>query len=133
MTSIVVFNSNNPWVGGIVEIPVVRGAWLVDAGAPVERQPLPTDPVGAATLTLSGLPVGTDIVVLAAGTTTVLLQVDAHPTSSYTYTYNVYTADTLVDIGFICPGYELQYKRNLTLPRSNSLLPIDLRADRNFV
>lgn len=132
MTSIAVFNGGNPWLGCIAELPTARGAWIVDGGAPVERQPLPTDPTGSATLTLSGLPTGTDIVVLAAGTTTVLFQVDAHPGTFYVYSYSVYAADTLVDIGFIREGFELQYLRNLILPRSNVILPIALRVDRNF-
>lgn len=99
---------------------------------PVVLQRLPTDPTGSATLTFVGLPTGTDIVVLTAGTTTVLLQVDAHPATSYAYTYNVFAADTVVDVGFIRQGYEVQYVRNLTLPRRNAVLPIALRPDRNF-
>lgn len=69
----------------------------------------------------------------AAGTATVLLQVDAHPATSYPYAYSVFAVDTVVDIGFIHQGFEVQYVRNLTLPRSNAMLPIALRADRNFI
>ena len=96
------------------------------------RRILPTEAIGQATLTLSGLPAGTDIVVLEAGTTNILFQLDAHPGTSYGYTYNVYTADTVVDIGFIKAGYVPLYIRNLTLARTNSSLPVDMRVDRNF-
>lgn len=110
-----------------------RGKSSLFGGQATAQQLLPTDPLGDATLTLSGLPTGTDIVVLAAGTATVLLQVDAHPATSYAYAYSVFAVDTVVDIGFIRQGFEVQYVRNLTLPRSNAVLPIALRADRNFV
>lgn len=110
-----------------------RGKSSLAGGMTVAEQLLPSDPIGAATLTFVGLPTDTDIVVLAAGTTTVLLQVDAHPGTSYPYAYSIYTADTVVDVGFIRQGYEVQYVRNLTLSRSNAVLPIALRPDRNFV
>lgn len=58
MTSIAVFNACNPWVGCIAELPIARALWLVDGGAPIERQPLPTDAVGSMTLTLQNIAVG---------------------------------------------------------------------------
>lgn len=97
------------------------------------RQILPTDALAESTLTFLGLPTGTDIVVLLAGTSTVLLQVDAHPATSYPYVYPVYQGDTTVDVGFIRQGFEVQYVRGLTLPRTNAVLPIALRPDRNFI
>ena len=112
---------------------IARGGAIVAGAQVTVAQLLPTDPVGSATLTFVGLPVGTDIVVLQAGTSTILLQVDAHPSTSYDYAFSVYLLDTVVDVGFIKTGYEVQYVRNLTLPRSNSLLPIALRPDRNFI
>lgn len=71
MTSIAIFNSSNPWAAGTVEIPTARGAWLVDAGAPVERQTLPTDAVGSTTLTLQNIVVGSAwrLEVLSTGAT----------------------------------------------------------------
>lgn len=112
---------------------IYLNAGALAAPAAASSQIFATDARGQATLTFVGLPTGTDIVVLAAGTSNVLLQVDANPGTSYAYDHALYAADTVVDVGFICPGYELQYVRNLTLPRSTAVLPIALRADRNFV
>lgn len=88
-------------------------------------------PLDLLTVTLSGLQVGTDIVVLLAGTGTVVAQVDQHIASSYNYEYT--TAGVAVDIGFHKPGYVPQYIRNYTLPASNAALPISQVADRNYV
>jgi len=129
------FVSFGPFVlaGGVVpNFPVTRGVSRPSGGFDIERTRLSTDAIGSSTLTLSGLPVGTDIVVLLAGTNTVLLQVDAHPATSYVYAYSLYTANTVVDIGLIKEGYEIQYIRGLTLPRAAALLPVALRIDRNF-
>ena len=112
---------------------VARGTSYPGSGAAFSIQVLPTDPTGSAVLTLQGLPVGADIFVLAAGTTTVLLQVDAHPATSYAYAYSLYSAATVVDIGFVLAGYVPYYIRSLTLPRVNSVLPVALTPDRNFV
>lgn len=129
------FVSFGPFVvqGGVTPgFPIARGISRPSGVFDMARVRLATDPVGSATLTLSGLPAGTDIVVLAAGTSTVILQVDAHPATSYVYAYSLYVADTVVDIGLIKPGYEIQYVRGLTLPRTPGLLPVALRLDRNF-
>jgi len=129
------FVSFGPFIlqGGVVPgFPATRGISRPSGAFDMERTRLSTDPVGNATLTISGLPTGTDIVVLLAGTTTVVQQVDSHPATSYAYAYSLYVADTVVDIGLIKPGYEIQYIRGLTLPRSAALLPVALRADRNF-
>lgn len=93
---------------------------------------LPTDSIGTATMRISGLPAGCDVVVLAAGTTTVMHQVDSNPGTYYDYTYPYFAADTVVDIGLIKPGYEVFYVRNLTLPKENTVLPVSLRTDRNY-
>ena len=87
-------------------------------------------PMSSNVLTFTGLPLGTDIVVLSAGTTTILKQVDACAASFYAYTYD----DTpLVDVGFIKAGYQPQYIRNLQLTAQDSTLPIALIADRNYL
>ena len=82
-----------------------------------------------ANLTLVGMPTGTDIVVLEAGTTTVLHQVDANPTSTYVWTY---TGSPIVDIGFIKPGYVPFYYRSLYLTTTDSSIPVPLSQDRNY-
>ena len=80
-------------------------------------------------ITFTGLPVGTDIVALTAGTTTVLSQQDSNPTSAYTLTYD---DAPLVDIGFIKSGYIPHYIRNLQLTAQDSTLPVALVPDRNY-
>lgn len=116
-----------------VESVEQRGPVIIAAGQVSTSQRLPTDAISTAVLTFVGLPPDTDIVVLSAGTATVVHQVDAHPSSSYGYSYSVFQQDTVVDVGFIKQGYEVQYVRALVLPRSNSLLPIAMRVDRNFI
>lgn len=81
-------------------------------------------------VTFTGLPTGTDVVILSAGTTTVLAQTDSNPGTSYSY---VYSGAQTVDVGFIKPGYVPFYIRNLALTTTDSTIPVALTADRNFV
>lgn len=85
--------------------------------------------VAGATVTFTGLPAGTDIVILTAGTTTILHQVDANAGSSYAWGYQGTPA---VDVGFIKPGFVPLYIRNLSLTATDSSLPVSLTADRNY-
>ena len=80
------------------------------------------------TVTFTGLPAGTDMVVLTAGTTTVLYSIDAASTFSYTY-----SGAQTVDIGFIQTGYVPFYIRNLSLSTTDSSIPVAMTADRNFI
>jgi hypothetical protein len=82
--------------------------------------------VSGATVTFTGLPTGTDVVILTAGTTTILNQVDQHPTSSYAWTYS---GTPTVDVGFIKPGFKVRYLRNLALGSSDSSIPVELQPD----
>lgn len=86
-------------------------------------------PLDVNTVTFTGLPIGVDVVVLTAGTTTILAQQDANPTTSYTFTYS--GAQT-VDVGFLMPGYVPLYVRNLSLSTTDSTLPIAMMVDRNY-
>jgi len=86
-------------------------------------------PLDVNTVTFTGLPVGCDMVVLSAGTSTVLYQVDSYGASSIPFTYS--GAQT-VDVGFIKPGYVPQYIRNLSLAAADSSLPISLTVDRTY-
>lgn len=96
-------------------------------------QRLPTDPVGSATLTFSGLQAGSDIVVTLAGTSTELLNVDAHAGTSYGWLSDRYVAPTLVDIGIFKVGFvPYTVVRNFTLPLTATTLPINQVADRNY-
>lgn len=86
-------------------------------------------PLDTNTVTFTGLPTGCDVVVLTAGTSTILDQVDSNPASSYAFTYS--GAQT-VDVGFIKPGYVPLYLRNLALTTSNASIPVSLTVDRNY-
>lgn len=85
--------------------------------------------ISGATVTFTGLPTGTDIVILTAGTSTVLAQVDAHGSTSYGWGYQ---GTPTVDVGFLKPGYVPYYIRGLTLSTSDSSIPVSLTADRNY-
>ena len=95
-------------------------------------QRLPTDPVGSAVLTLTGLQPGSDIVVLLAGTETELLNVDAHAGVSYGWSSDRFVAPTTVDIGVFKTGFVPFYIRGYTLASTDATLPIAQVADRNY-
>ena len=86
-------------------------------------------PLSVNTVTFTGLPTGCDIVVLTAGTSTVVASVDAHPLTSYGYQYE---GTPTIDVGFIKPGYQVQYIRNLALTSVDSSIPVSLAVDRNY-
>jgi len=82
-----------------------------------------------ATLTLTGLQTGSDIVILDAGTTTERVNVDAHGATSYGFSY---TATGNVDICVFKAGYVPFFVRGFTLTTSDATLPIAQVADRNY-
>lgn len=82
------------------------------------------------TVTFTGLPTGTDVVVLSAGTATILAQQDAGAGTTYGYTYS--GAQT-IDVGFITQGYVPLYIRGLSLGTTDSSIPVAMTADRNYV
>ena len=82
-----------------------------------------------ATLTLTGLSVGSDVVVRSAGTSTILASVDQVTGSTWEYTYG---ATHSVDIDVIKPGLVLVPFRNLALTASDSSLPVSQQLDRNY-
>lgn len=87
-------------------------------------------PLNQYTLTLAGLLTGSDVVILQAGTTTVINSVDANAGSTYSYTY-----ETLqnVDIKIIKPGYLFPPITNYPLASSNVSLPVSQTFDRNYL
>lgn len=85
-------------------------------------------PLDTNTVTFTGLPSGTDMVVLAAGTNNVLYSTDASSLFSYTY-----SGAQTVDVGFIKMGYVTYYIRNLSLSTVDSSVPVAMTADRNFI
>lgn len=86
-------------------------------------------PLDTATLTLTGLPTGCDVVILTAGTSTILDQADANPGTSYAWTYS---GTPTVDIGLIKPGFVPYYIRGLALGLTSSSIPVSLTPDRNY-
>ena len=86
-------------------------------------------PLSINTATFTGLPSGCDVVVLTAGTSTILAQADAHPLTSYGF---VYEGTPTIDIGFIKPGYVPFYIRNLSLGSTDTSIPVALTIDRNY-
>ena len=82
-----------------------------------------------ATLTLTGLVSGSDVVVLVAGTSTILTSVDANAGNSWAYTY---TTAQNVDIGIIKPGYKVKYIRNYPLAASDASIPVEQQADPSY-
>lgn len=88
-----------------------------------------TYPLDTITLSVTGLLAGSDVVVLAAGTDTILEFVDENPTSSWNY---VYETPQAVDIGVLKAGYLPVYIRNYSLGAANASLPVNQIADRNY-
>lgn len=87
-------------------------------------------PLDTITLTMTGLVAGSDIVVLAAGTETERVNVDANSGTTYDY---VYETPEDVDIGVFKEGYVPFYIRNYTLGSSNGNVPIAQIVDRNYL
>lgn len=79
---------------------------------------------------MTGLQTGSDIVILNAGTSTEQVNVDSNSGTTYAYSYS--DSGQSVDIGVFKSGYIPFYIRNYTLPATNSSLPINQIADRNY-
>ena len=83
------------------------------------------------TLTLTGLVSGSDIVILATGTTTEKVNVDANSGTTYAFLYS-YVAGTYVDICCYKSGYVAFSVRNYLLSASDTSLPIAQIVDRAY-
>tara|TARA_R110002072_G_scaffold14972_2_gene60933 strand:- start:357 stop:1907 length:1551 start_codon:yes stop_codon:yes gene_type:complete len=81
------------------------------------------------TLTVQVNVTGADVVILAAGTDTILANVDAQPGTDFVFTY---TGAQSVDVGVILPGYTPNYTYGYSLTGENQSLPINLLTDRNY-
>lgn len=88
---------------------------------------------GQKTLTINKVVSGSDVVVLTAGTTTVLASNDGltNPVTSFAYSYT-YAAGTYVDIGVYKTGYIPYLVRNYLLENANGTLPVAQVVDRNY-
>ena len=106
----------------------ITSIYLVTATTAVAQDNL--YPVDTFNLTLDGLISGSDVVILQAGTETVLSQVDQNLGSIWVYTYE---NPTLIDIFVSKAGYIPFYIRNYNLQSSDSSLPINQVQDRNFI
>ncbi len=86
-------------------------------------------PLDTISLTVTGLVAGSDVVIYAAGTTTILDSVDAFAGTSWSY---IYETPQPIDIGVIFPGYVLYYTRNYTLGLTDASVPVSQTPDRNY-
>lgn len=82
------------------------------------------------TVMFTGLPTGCDVVVLTAGSRTVLDSKDSLAGTIYSFTYS---SNQIIDVGFIKLGYVPYYIRGLTLSTTDSSIPVAMTADRNFI
>lgn len=82
-------------------------------------------------LNITGLKPNSDIVIIQAGTTNQLVDIDQNPDTDYTYSYS-YTANTRIDVGIFLNGYVPYYVRDYLLEPADSSLPIAQTIDRNF-
>lgn len=80
-------------------------------------------------LQITNLVTGSDVVILEAGTATILDSVDQ--ISGTTYAFDYVTPDD-VDIGILMPGYKPFYIRNYTLQSADSVLPVAQVIDRSY-
>jgi hypothetical protein len=87
MSSIVhIFHGAVP-VFRLVDIPDYNASY---PGSVQSIERLPSEPIGTAVLTLTGLVAGSDIVVLDAGTTTERVNVDANAGTTYAFSYGYF-------------------------------------------
>jgi hypothetical protein len=110
--------------GGTVTVQLQPSVTFVNSGPNIT-----VDNTVNVALTITNVVSGSDIVVLQAGTETVLSQVDQNIGSNWVYNYQVLT---VVDIFVSKAGYVPFYIRNYSLPSNNASLPIAQVIDRNY-
>lgn len=89
------------------------------------------EPSSSPFLSLTGLEIGSDIVVLQAGTSNIYQQIDSYSSSAWSWNYDP-DSISAVDIGVLKPGYRPLYIRNLTLTVAGATIPIAQAVDRNY-
>lgn len=87
-------------------------------------------PLDTFNLTLTGLQPGSDVVVLAAGTETILATVEDWSGTSWTYQYETSQS---VDVAVYKPGHIPSFIRNYALGSSNASLPITQTPDASYL
>jgi hypothetical protein len=111
---------------GIVNINAPGGTTYHSAGATVNIIS------GQRTLTLTGIVSGSDVVILTAGTTTELANIDSNVGSTYAYSYT-YAASTFIDVCVYKAGYVPFAVRTYLLADGDGSLPISQVLDRNYL
>jgi hypothetical protein len=88
---------------------------------------------GQKTLTVTGIVSGSDVVILTAGTDTVLAINDGatNPVTSFAYSYT-YSAGVNVDVAVYKAGYVPYIVRAYLLENGNASLPVAQVVDRNY-
>jgi hypothetical protein len=89
-------------------------------------------PLDLATLTLTGLQSGSDIVVLEPDTDNEYINVDSNGTTSYNFEYDAGVV-TAVDIGVFKAGYVPFFIRNLALSADGGSVPVTQIPDRAYI
>jgi hypothetical protein len=84
------------------------------------------------TLQLTGLVTGSDIVILSAGTTTVIQSADQHSGTTYDYSYS-YSAGTYIDVCVYKAGYIPWQTRSYLLANADGSLPVSQVSDPSYV
>ncbi|RLA19249.1 MAG: hypothetical protein DRQ56_05810 [Gammaproteobacteria bacterium] len=84
---------------------------------------------GQKTMTFTGLQIGSDVVLLEAGTNTVIDSVDQVATSTWSYTYSVGVA---FDYGVVKQGYVTIYRYGLVMADADSEIAVAQIQDRNY-
>lgn len=123
-TSAAIFNDS----GGLVTLNISGGG-----STPTFRNGTAATTVinNTKTLTLTGLQTLSDIVILTAGTSTSLVNINENVGSTYNYSY-AYVANTFIDIGVFKVGYVPFYIRNYLLANADSSLPVSQIIDRGY-
>jgi len=109
--------------GGTVDLILTNSAVTTNTGPSINLLAPPT------TLTVALNVTGADVVILAAGTNTVLADVDAQSGTDFVWEY---TGSQTVDIGVIKAGYKIFYTYGYSLTGSNQQLPVSLLVDRDY-
>jgi hypothetical protein len=82
------------------------------------------------TFTVSVNKTGCDVVILEAGTDTVLASADAQSGTDFVW---VYSGAQSVDVGVIKKGFVVNYVYGFNLSGENATLPVTLISDRNYI
>ena len=108
-----------------ITVPLYMTSWYYSIAFDVENASQPY-------LTINDMVAGTDIVVLEAGTSNVVHQIDAYSGTSWSWAYD---QDALpsADVALYKPGYVPRTFRNVPLGSSGASIIASQQADRNYL